>query len=87
MLQPRFIEGLRWLGEQGYSFDLGVDQRSGGLWQLDEAIEMVHRAHNGLPEDKKVTVVISTAPASVLYYHKLNGANRSYVQTGHAEPP
>ena len=61
MLQPGFIEGLRWLGEQGYVFDLGVDHRSGGLWQLDEAVEMVLRAHEGVPEDKKVAIVISEA--------------------------
>lgn len=85
MLQPGFIEGLRWLGEHGYAFDLGVDQRSGGLWQLHEAIEMICRAHEGLPEGKKVTVVISTTVASTLYHAVLKGVDRSYVQAGHAE--
>ena len=62
MLQPRFIEGLRWLGEQRYVFDLGIDQRSGGLWQLEEAIEMIAKAHQGVPEEKKVVIVISGGP-------------------------
>ena len=86
MLQPGFIEGLRWLGEHGYAFDLGVDQRSGGLWQLDEAIEMIGRAHEGLPEDKRVTVVISMTLAFTLYHPVLTGLDRSYLQTGHAKP-
>ncbi|RMZ76018.1 hypothetical protein DV738_g5142, partial [Chaetothyriales sp. CBS 135597] len=40
-LEPSFIQSLRWLGEHGYSFDLGVDARSAGLHQLDEACRMM----------------------------------------------
>ncbi|CEO58723.1 hypothetical protein PMG11_03428 [Penicillium brasilianum] len=43
MLQPQFVEGLRWLGQQGFAFDLGVDARQGGLHQLREAVEMIDR--------------------------------------------
>ena len=59
MTQQGFINSIRWLGEHGYTFDLGVDQRSGGDWQLDEAVEMIRKAHDGIVQDKKVTVVIS----------------------------
>ena len=41
MLQPRFIESLKWLGNNGLAFDLGVDARNGGIWQLREACEML----------------------------------------------
>lgn len=41
MLQPSFIESLKWLGNNELSFDLGVDARSGGIWQLREACEML----------------------------------------------
>ena len=59
MLQPRFIDGLRWLGEQSYSFDLGVDYRSGGIWQLDEAIQMIQTVQEGASEASCVVFVIS----------------------------
>jgi L-rhamnono-1,4-lactonase len=43
MLGDRFVESLRWLGREGFSFDLGVEARQGGLWQLEEAIEMFQK--------------------------------------------
>lgn len=45
MLQTEFIDGLHWLGERGLTFDLGVDARSGGLHQLEEACNMMQRVY------------------------------------------
>jgi L-rhamnono-1,4-lactonase len=59
MLQDGFIEGLRWLGRKGYVFDLGVDLHSGGKWQLEEAVEMIEKAHEGVEEAERVTFIIS----------------------------
>lgn len=59
MLQDKFIEGLKWMGKKGYVFDLGVDQHSGGKWQLEEAVAMIEKAHDGVPEAEKVTFIIS----------------------------
>lgn len=59
MLQEDFIEGLKWLGSHQLVFDLGVDLHSGGKWQLDEAVEMVGKAHEGVKEEEKVTFIIS----------------------------
>lgn len=59
MLQDGFIDGLKWLGRNGYSFDLGVDQSKRGKWQLEEALEMVQRAHEGVDEQHKVTFILS----------------------------
>lgn len=59
MLQDGFIEGLKWMGKKGYVFDLGVDQHSGGKWQLEEAVAMIEKAHDGVPEAEKVTLIIS----------------------------
>jgi len=59
MLQDGFIEGLQWLGRKGLVFDLGVDQHSGGRWQLEEAVEMIEKAHEGVKEEDKVTIIIS----------------------------
>lgn len=35
MLKRDFIDGLKWLGRNDFIFDVGVDQRSGGDWQLE----------------------------------------------------
>ena len=72
MTQPDFIESLRWLGEHDYTFDLGVDQRSGGNWQLEEALEMIRNAHDGVPEEKKVIVVFSTRSSSLSSKYRPN---------------
>jgi L-rhamnono-1,4-lactonase len=62
MLHHGFIEGLKWLGRKGYTFDLGVDQHRGGRWQLEEAVTMIEAAHEGVAEKDKVTIIISEFP-------------------------
>ncbi|EKD17008.1 uncharacterized protein L3040_000463 [Drepanopeziza brunnea f. sp. 'multigermtubi'] len=57
MLTPEFIDGLKWLGKKHFVFDLGVDQRSGGKWQLEEAVEMIEKAHEGVSDEAKVTFI------------------------------
>ena len=47
MLSDNFITSLQVLGTQGLSFDLGIDARSGGLHQLEEACEMLERVNAG----------------------------------------
>ena len=47
MLRPEFVESLLWLGERGFSFDLGVDARSVGLHQLKEVCELFERIYSG----------------------------------------
>ena len=59
MLGEGFIEGLKLLGREKLTFDLGVDQHSGGDWQLVEAVEMVRLAHEGVDDAQKVRIVIS----------------------------
>jgi L-rhamnono-1,4-lactonase len=59
MLGDGFIESLKWLGRKGYVFDHGVDSHRGGDWQLDETVEMIKRAHEGVEEKDKVVFIIS----------------------------
>lgn len=69
MLEAKFIESLRWMGTHGYAFDLGIDQKDGGRWQLDEAIRMMELAHANIENDKdKITVVIGMS-----YLHAKSG--------------
>ncbi|KAH0533996.1 hypothetical protein FGG08_007398 [Glutinoglossum americanum] len=58
MLEEGFIEGLKWLGVKGFRFDLGIDQRSGGTWQLEDAARMLKMAYEGVTNEKKVIVII-----------------------------
>ncbi len=69
MVHEGFVGGLRWLGREGYTFDLGVDFRSGGKWQLDEAVEMIGRAHEDTAEGQRVVVVISMLGSCLIYFH------------------
>jgi L-rhamnono-1,4-lactonase len=57
-----FVEGLKVLGRRGFVFDLGVDQHRRGRKQLEEAVEMVEKAHEGVTEGEKVVFVLSEFP-------------------------
>lgn len=61
MLGTGFIEGLKWLGTKGFTFDVGIDHHRGGDWQLDEAVQMIRRAHEGVAEEEKVTFILGTS--------------------------
>ncbi|KAI5304080.1 hypothetical protein KEM56_006872 [Ascosphaera pollenicola] len=59
MLQPEFIQSLKWLGSHGLAFDLGVDQRQGGSWQLEETVRMLEQVNEVTDDQKPVNIVIS----------------------------
>ncbi|KAK2768727.1 hypothetical protein FQN54_000583 [Arachnomyces sp. PD_36] len=59
MLGEEFINGLKWLGKEGLTFDLGVDARQGGLIQLREAVEMMKKVYSGVNEGEGVKLVIN----------------------------
>lgn len=59
MLQHEFIDSLVWMGKQGLVFDLGIDQRSGGIWQLDEAIAMIEQVEKKAEQGKEPKIVLS----------------------------
>lgn len=54
-----FIDNLRLLGRRGLSFDVGADQRSGGIWQLELMAEAMKLAHDSVKEDEKVVFIIN----------------------------
>ncbi|KAA8642104.1 hypothetical protein EYZ11_001209 [Aspergillus tanneri] len=64
MLQSDFIEGLKWLGRQRLTFDLGVDARQGGLWQLREAVDMLRRVYEGTDNEKESNIIFIIGMAS-----------------------
>ncbi|KAF2216063.1 hypothetical protein CERZMDRAFT_56684 [Cercospora zeae-maydis SCOH1-5] len=54
-----FMRNLQLLGRRGLAFDVGVDQHSGGVWQLQAMATAMEKAHLGVPEAEKVTFVIN----------------------------
>ena len=85
MLEGKFIESLKLLGREKMTFDLGVDQHSGGDWQLEEAVEMIRLAHEGVEDGEKVKIVIS------MYIHPMRvdvsmRTNAEIRQTTSASP-
>ena len=60
VLGDNFAANLKILGENGFSFDIGVDQHSGGPWQLEIVYMAMQRAHEGVSdEEQKVLFIIN----------------------------
>ncbi|KAL1582920.1 hypothetical protein WHR41_08403 [Cladosporium halotolerans] len=54
-----FGANLKLLGERGFSFDLGVDQHSGGPWQLELVYMAMQQAHARVQDERKVVFIIN----------------------------
>ncbi|KAI5359102.1 Putative metal-dependent hydrolase [Septoria linicola] len=54
-----FINNLKLLGKRGFAFDVGVDQTSGGVWQLQAIAIAMEKAHRDVPEGEKVVFVLN----------------------------
>jgi len=69
MLEEDLISSLKLLGRKGFVFEIGIDQHRRGKKQLDEMLEMISRAHEGVPNEEKVTFVISksSSPYSAFF--------------------
>ena len=64
MLTENFKDALKWMGEYEFSFDLGVDMGSGGVWQLTEAVGMIKRVNENVhPTQEYTSLSLSDAPA------------------------
>lgn len=59
-----FVENLEILGQRGLVFDVGVDQRSGGIWQLEGMVRVMQKVwargeEKGVPVEERVVFVIN----------------------------
>lgn len=59
VMDEGFVEVLRLMGRSGWSFDVGVDQRQGGQWQLDFIPGLIERVHEGVGDKDKTVFVLS----------------------------
>lgn len=46
MTQENFVQSLKWLDDNNFVFDWGIDLRCGGLWQFEETIEVLKQVPN-----------------------------------------
>lgn len=46
MLDPKAVEGLKWLEANNYVFDYGIDVHNGGIWQFEESVELFRQVPN-----------------------------------------
>ena len=54
-----FVDVLRNGFGGRWTFDVGVDVRQVGVWQLEEVVDVVRKVHAGLPKEDKVVFVLS----------------------------
>lgn len=60
-LRDEFIDGLRWLGEQGLAFDLTLDvthEETGKTKVLEDAVDAIERVRAGQPEGQRTVFII-----------------------------
>ena len=65
-LTDSFIDGLKLLGRKRFIFDVGIDQHRRGRIQLEELVDIIDRAHDGVDEDDKVVFILSEHLSSVI---------------------
>jgi L-rhamnono-1,4-lactonase len=81
-LTDEFIESLKLLGRKGYIFDMGVDQHRRGRIQLEELVDMIDRAHDGVEkEDDKVVFILSKTHQTHTQAHTLLSTFQSEILT------
>lgn len=71
VLSHDFISILKSFHQPGreFNFDLGVDQRSGGVWQLEVFAKVLEQVYRDVPEDQRTVFILSTSPTSILPYY------------------
>ena len=59
VLGDDFISNLKLFGKRGFAFDVGVDQRSAGSWQLDVVAQAMELAHADVNGDDRIIFVVN----------------------------
>ncbi|KAE9976403.1 hypothetical protein BLS_002072 [Venturia inaequalis] len=58
VMDAGFVDVLGFMGREGWCFDVGVDQRQGGNWQLEFIPGLIARVHEGVVGDREKTVFV-----------------------------
>ena len=69
VLSDDFITILKSLSqrEKKFTFDVGIDQRSGGTWQLETFTKVLKRVYDGVPENERPILVFSKKTSFLLF--------------------
>jgi len=59
VLGDGFVDSLKLLVMKGFVFDVGLDQRQGGVWQLEAFLECIKRVRSGCSPSEYGTFVLS----------------------------
>lgn len=70
--EPKFIESLKWLGRNGYTFDVGIDMASEPK-QGKECVAMMRAAHEGVGEEDQVVFVVNHIVKPAMSDSDVNG--------------
>ncbi|KIW08944.1 uncharacterized protein PV09_00858 [Verruconis gallopava] len=57
--ESSFVTLLKFLGSQNLSFDVGVDQRQGGVWQLERFAAVIELAHKDVATENKTIFILN----------------------------
>lgn len=82
VLSEDFIAILKSFNQPGrqFSFDVGVDQRSGGTWQLEVFAQVLERVYRDVPEEQRTVFIMSPFSHPYLQEPPTDSA-RPHVQT------
>ena len=60
VLGEGFVAVLKSFRDKGrrFSFDVGVDQHSGGVWQLETVAQAIEKVHAGVEDEEQKTVFV-----------------------------
>jgi L-rhamnono-1,4-lactonase len=75
------MKNLRYIGQHHWTFDVGVDQRQGGTWQLELVADLVERVDKECARDEKVTFILSEYSSQCLceFGHQFLVANKTKI--------
>ncbi|KAG9945336.1 hypothetical protein KCU85_g7286, partial [Aureobasidium melanogenum] len=61
VLSDDFISILKSFSQRAkrFTFDVGIDQRSGGTWQLETFTKVLEKLYDNVPEDKRTVIVMN----------------------------
>jgi L-rhamnono-1,4-lactonase len=65
VVDQEVVETLREIAALSWSFDVGVDQRQGDVWQLDLVADLIERVQTGLAGESKAIFILSKYTASM----------------------
>lgn len=78
ILKKEFVDSMEWVWRKGLAVEIGVDVRSGGIWQLEEAVLAIESIVKKDVPDNVGSFVISMYPRYTLICKRSSLNNLCY---------